>query len=184
MNDQTKWNKKYYERLNNLEVPEPNPRLKHLVSYLSGGMALDLACGLGANSMFLANLNYQVEAVDISEVAITYLQQQAANQNLNINAMVTDLTNEMNWKNDEFDLVVISYYLDRSLFPLVKELVKDNGYFFMETFYQSPRSEGKGVSNRFKLLPKELLREYADWTVLFFEEDEQDGRQTIFCQKS
>jgi tellurite methyltransferase len=185
MNSRMKWNSKHKERLDQQRPPEPNPRLKNLSAYLTGGRALDLACGLGGNSFFLARLNYKVEAIDISDVAIQYIQEQVSRDNLTIHPKVCDLMeiNNQLWRNQSYDLVVITYYLDRSLFPFVKNLVKEEGYFFMETFYQSPQTENLGVSNQYKLQPKELLTEFSDWKVLLFEENEQEGRQTIFCQK-
>ncbi|MDR6123102.1 hypothetical protein QFZ87_002699 [Bacillus sp. SLBN-46] len=53
----------------------------------------------------------------------------------------------------------------------------------METFYQSPIDENQGVSNQYKLQPKELLTEFGDWKVHFFEEVDNESRQTIFCKK-
>ncbi|MCM3764752.1 bifunctional 2-polyprenyl-6-hydroxyphenol methylase/3-demethylubiquinol 3-O-methyltransferase UbiG [Neobacillus niacini] len=183
MNDQTRWNMKYNERLQDLKLPHPNPRLQNAATYLTGGKALDLACGLGANSMFLAGLNYQVEAVDISDIAVHYLRELAVKKNLNIHARVCDLTREIICEKNTFDLVVITYYLDRLLLSTVKDLIKAKGYFFMETYYQSLSTDGQGMSNQYKLQPKELLREFADWTVIYFEEHEAEERQTIFCQK-
>lgn len=185
MNTRKKWNTKYIERINQQKQPEVNPRLKNLSDYLSGGgTALDLACGLGGNSLFLARMNYQVQAMDISDVAINYIQEQAAKDDLNIHPQVADLTelNKLNLQKGTFNLVVISYYLDRSLFPTVKSLIKEDGYLFIETFYQSPQTENQGVSNQYKLQPRELLSEFRDWTVLYFEENEQEGWQSIFCQ--
>ncbi|WHY84080.1 methyltransferase domain-containing protein [Neobacillus novalis] len=185
MNLRIKWNNKYKERINQREEPVPNVRLKNLSSYLTGGPALDLACGLGGNSLFLARLNFQVQAIDISDVAINYLQELAAKKKLAIYAQLSDLTEitSLNLPKNSFNLVVITNYLDRSLFPLVKSIIKEDGYFFMETFYMSPKHENQGVSNQYKLQPGELLAEFGDWKILFYEENEQEGRQTIFCQK-
>ncbi|MBO0962790.1 class I SAM-dependent methyltransferase [Neobacillus sp. MM2021_6] len=185
MNSKTKWNRKYHERINVLKEPVPNPRLRNLSSYLMGGQALDLACGLGGNSLFLAEMKYEVKAIDISEVAITYIKTLATNNKLNIHPSVSDLTSgdKYHWGDTIFDLVIITYYLDRSLFPIVKTIIKELGYFFMETFYQSPQNDNQGVSNQYKLHSQELLTEFGDWTILFFEENKQEGRQTIFCQK-
>jgi tellurite methyltransferase len=185
MDSKTKWNTKYKERISNLMDLLPSPRLKSQSVYFNGGTALDLACGLGANSLFLARMNYQVEAIDISDVAISYIEEQAAQHNLEIQARICDLTdlNNLNWPTDSFNMVVISYYLDRSLFPIVKSIIKEGGCLFMETFYQSPKIKNQGISNQYKLQPRELLAEFEDWNVVYFEENEHEGRQTIFCQK-
>ncbi|MEH7108365.1 class I SAM-dependent methyltransferase [Bacillus sp. JJ1764] len=182
MDSKLKWNLKYKQKLDQLEKLEPNLRIKKVANYLKGGTALDLACGLGGNSVFLARLNYQVLAIDISEVAIQYLQKKAENENLSIVPVVKDLTE---WKdyNQKYDLVVITYYLDRSLFTRVKNVIKENGYFFMETYYQVPNHLNTGISDQYKLKSRELLEVFKDWKVIFFDEDELEGRQTIFCQK-
>ncbi|MDN3016407.1 class I SAM-dependent methyltransferase [Paenibacillus sp. BSR1-1] len=185
MDTKTKWNLKHKERIEQLKEPGPNPRLKNLSPNLSGGTALDLACGLGGNSFFLARMNYSVEAMDISDVAINYIHNYSVKNNLKLQPKVTNLTDLTNlkWPNSPYDLIVISYYLDRSLFPIVKNLIREDGYFFMETYYQSPLDENQRVSNQYKLESKELLAEFCDWKVVFFEEIEKEGRQTIFCKK-
>ena len=185
MNHREKWDKKHHERLNHLEEPAPNKRLKKLASNLQGGKALDVACGLGGNSLFLGRLDYEVLAVDLSEVAINHVREQAAHHGLRVNALNSDLTDieSLALKAESFDLVLKTYYLDRTLFPFVKELVKKNGMFFMETFYHSPLAVEERVSSQYKLNSNELLAEFSDWKILFFEENEQEGRQTILCQK-
>jgi tellurite methyltransferase len=180
-----KWNSKHKQRLNQSKEPQPNIRLMNMAGYLHGGTALDLACGLGANSLFLASRNFEVKSIDISEVAIAYIKEQAEKYNLKITPQVCDLTiwSKSSLRNQTYDLIVITYYLDWTLFPIVKNLIKDRGYLFIETFYKSIRTENEGISDKYKLHSGELLNEFGDWKVLFFEEDEQEGRQTIFCKK-
>lgn len=184
LESRSKWNSKHEDRLKHLEQPAPNARLRNLSPYLTGGSALELACGLGANSLFLAQLRYQVQAIDISDVAINYVKEQAEIQQLSVNPRLCDLKD---WSNvnvhmSSFDLVVITYYLDRLIFPIVKSTIKENGYFFMETFYTSPQNEQQGISDQYKLRPKELLSIFENWQVLYYEENEQEGRQTIFVR--
>ena len=185
MNPRDKWNTKHTDRMNQIDKPIPNARLTSLSGYLTGGSALDLACGLGGNSFHLGRLNYQVESVDISNIAINYIIEQSIKEQLQIIPQQSDLTelNALQFNNNSFNLVVITYYLDRSIFPFVKSIIKEKGYFFMETFCNFPQIENQGVSNQYKLRSNELLAEFSNWKVLFFEENEQEGRQTIFCQK-
>lgn len=186
MNSKSKWNLKYTSRISQMDVQSPNKRLMNNSHHLSGGKALDLACGLGANSIFLANLHYEVDALDISDVAIQYVSDMAVKKILPIHPRLADLTD---WESLQlsvgtYDLVIITYYLDRSTLPFVKSLIKENGYFFMETFYQSPLNVNKQISDEYKLKPKELLSIFDGWKTHYFEENEQEGTQTILCQKS
>lgn len=184
MNPQEKWNLKYTERIADEAEREPNQRLLRLDDYLKGGKAIDIAAGLGANSFYLANKQYDVTAVDISDIAIKYIHEQAAAQRLNITALTADITKDL-WpiKKCKYDLAVITYYLDRSLFPVIKEVINDQGYLFVETFYKTRADNERKVSDHFKLESNELLKEFKEWKILFFEENEQEGRQTVFCQK-
>ncbi|WP_280772051.1 class I SAM-dependent methyltransferase [Salipaludibacillus daqingensis] len=185
MDVKQKWNSKHTDRLYQNVVATPNTRLMNLAPYLSGGSAVDLACGLGANSYFLAKCNYHVKAFDISDIAINDIQVNAAKQQLPIVAHVRDLTewNELDLEENTIDLVVITYYLDRHIFPFVKSIIKPNGYFFMETFYLSSINDQNNVSDQYKLQPKELLLEFSEWDILFYEENEQESRQTILARK-
>jgi tellurite methyltransferase len=179
-----KWNLKYRDRLMNEISPEPNKRLLDMSAYLKGGTAIDIASGLGGNSIFLAEIGFEVTAVDISEVAINYVKGQAAGRKLDITARIADLSRKTaDFSSQKYDLSIMTYYLDRSLFPLIKEVVKEDGYLFFETYYQNGTEENQHVSNRYKLVSNELLKEFIEWRVLYFEENEQEGRQTIFCQK-
>lgn len=185
MDSQDKWNRKYMDKLTNQTSPEPNKRLLEMALYLNGGTAIDFASGLGSNSFFLADLGYDMTAIDISDVAINYVQEEAANRGFNITAKVADLTKERtDLTSCRYDLAVMTYYLERSLFPLVKQVIKDDGYLFFEPYYKQKTSGNEHISNQYKLESNELLKEFRGWKILFFEENEQEGRQTIFCRKT
>lgn len=184
MDSREKWNRKYIARLSGFAEPKPNERLVKLAPYLTGATAVDIASGLGGNSFYLAELGYGVTALDHSEVAVNYVQEKAASQQLKITAITADLTEYMNNVFDnKYDLAVITYYLDRLILPVVKGMVNERGYFFMETYHKTDGNENQQISDQYKLQSNELLKEFREWKLLFFEENEREGRQTIFCQK-
>ena len=174
--DRIKWDSKYSVKLQKeTTVPEPSPRLKQLSSYLVGGSALELACGLGGNSFYLVQKGYQVTAYDVSPVVIEFIREQAKNQPLI--AEVIDLDT---WApvSTQYDLVVMTKFLDRRLFPIIESVTKPGGLFFMETFYQSA-----AIRDEYKLLPGELKERFGEWENLFFEQNPSTGLRTILVKK-
>jgi hypothetical protein len=69
-------------------------RLSHVVSdsYPKAGAALDLAGGIGRHALWLADKRWQMSTVDISEVAITRLSQEALQLNLALDLFALDAT--------------------------------------------------------------------------------------------
>ena len=57
------------------------------------GTLLDLGCGQGRDSIFLASLGYQVTAVDSSKVGINQMLKKAQSQGLEIDGIVNDIQN-------------------------------------------------------------------------------------------
>jgi len=68
-------------------VREPHPLLVRFISHqsMSGGRALDVACGVGQNAIWLAQRAFTVDAVDISLVALEYGWQAAARACVTVN---------------------------------------------------------------------------------------------------
>ncbi|WP_078595969.1 class I SAM-dependent methyltransferase [Evansella clarkii] len=186
MDDKTRWNEKYKKRLNNERKESgANDRLKYLSPYFNGGVAVDFAAGLGENSLFLARHGFEVQAFDISEIAVEHLSKKGEEEQLSIDAQVCDLTNLDRdlIRKDSADIAVIAYYLDRELIPFAMETVKTGGFFFMETFFLAPGKEEEGVAKKYKLEPGELLSLFKEWHILYFEENEHESRQTLFARK-
>lgn len=80
------------------------------------GHALDIGCGEGRHSLFLAQKGYAVDAIDISEEAIKKLMQYARVYNVekSITAIVGDVR-KMDVPSKRYDLIVISF-----VFPFLK----------------------------------------------------------------
>lgn len=180
--DQIKWNQKYKEKISHDSLPQPNSLLKELAPLLQGKHALDIACGLGGNSVYLSQLGFIVTAWDISNIAIDYLNLVSKQHGLAIQGEVVDLDVAV-YRRDTFDLVVDTFYLNRPLFPQIQHLVKPDGLFFMQTFMLTTTESHSHISDQYKLKPNELKDIFADWEILHFNQDEAKGLQSILARK-
>ena len=112
--DQKKWDSKYLKNIGN---SDPSDILEKYIFLASQGNALDLACGNGRNSRFLAQKGFQVDAVDISNIAINHL----ADQDPRINAICQDIDT---WQipQDHYQIIINIRFMDRRLFPMIKKV--------------------------------------------------------------
>ena len=101
------WDRKYAEAVR-LWSAEPNRFLVAEVTDLEPGRALDLACGEGQNSRWLAELGWRVTGVDFSEVAIARASERTGREQLDVEFVCADLL-EYEPERDAFDLVLVFY---------------------------------------------------------------------------
>jgi SAM-dependent methyltransferase len=124
------WDLKYEEGLPSLTEPDPFfvSAYERFVdpSFPDVGVALDLAGGLGRHALWLARRRWQVTVVDLSDVAIGKLSQAALRQNVKLELLVGDAS-EYKFEPTRFDLIVLFYHLDRSLFPKIVSALKPGG---------------------------------------------------------
>ncbi len=134
--------------------------------------ALDFACGLSANGRFLESLGYQVSAWDYSAVVVEKLNAYSRQHQLNFAAYQYDLENEK-LPNELFDVVVVSYFLNRELSQAISRLLKPKGLLFYQTFC-GERMNDQGPSNpNFRLQSAELLNLFPDLKTIYYREDGQ-----------
>jgi len=135
---------------------EPTPLLVETVRRLKPGRALDLACGKGRNSVWLAEHGWQVTAVDRSPVAIPA-----------VDTHVADLEkHEFRIVEAAWDLIVVCYYLQRDLFDLIKQGVKLGGVALAIVHIFEPGHE----QSRFSLNSGELAKYFEGWEILHYYE--------------
>jgi tellurite methyltransferase len=83
----------------------PSQEIRDVVaSFHPGSKALDLGCGEGRNSLFLAECGFDVTAVDISEAGIRKLDALAKDRSLSVVAEVADMR-EYRFRR-QYDLIV------------------------------------------------------------------------------
>lgn len=145
--DKERWNAKYQDN----KIPdEPILLVEQYATSARGNKALDIACGMGRHSRYLASLGFDVDALDISSVAIDQLQNIA-----NIHAMEVDFDSYTLPKNS-YHIIVCTYYLERKLFPQIVEALKPNGILIFETFLHHGENERAPSNPDFILQPGEL----------------------------
>ena len=166
-NDRKKWDAKYLEKTGK---SEPSSILVKYWSLAPGKHALDIACGNGRNSIFLAERGLTVDAVDISTVATRRLE----GRHPNIHVICTDLDT---WviPPDRYDLIVNIRFLDRRLFPMIQGGLKNGGVLVFESFMD-------GVKDEYCLKQNELLCAFQDLRIVYYEEKEAEHHREKFDQ--
>lgn len=157
LNDKIKWDKKYQETASLTEDRNPSEKLIKIVEKNKGKKALDVASGVGRNSIYLAKLGFDVLALDISKVALEVLNSKGFS---NISCELADL-DEYEIAKNSYDLIVMTNFLDRNIIPKLSNALKTDGILFIETYMEDEINE-KPSSNPDFLLKKEELKTFFD----------------------
>lgn len=165
--DRTRWEGKYAART----VPatlEPSPWLQEILQKIPAGRACDLACGLGDNSLLLAQQGWTVDAVDVSPLGLKLAESRAPSVGLSVNWIAADLDN---WQpaSASYDLITVFRFLDRRSIPrIVMEGLKPGGRLVYETFGGNhlSRPEAQMRNPEFVLQPGELPRLFPGLEVI------------------
>jgi SAM-dependent methyltransferase len=182
--DQLKWDKKYTENEKLLGFREPSPLLEQFYVHAPGNRALDIACGTGRNTLYLAANGFEVDALDISAVALQELTQhmQKATDLTFIHTQLVDL--DYYSPEQTYDLIIQTNFLDRALIPKLAKALNKGGLLIIETYMIDPENEKKG-SNTAYLLQSNELPSYFDthYEVLFYDEFWNRGENYRMCKQ-
>ena len=138
------------------------------------GAALDLACGLGANSLLLAERGLRTHAWDISPVAIEKLRVIALERNLPIVAEVKDALRDP-IPSARFDVIVVAHYLERALTRAIINALKVDGLLFYQTFTRTGVSAEGPQKDEWRLVDGELLTMFAPLRPVVYREEGRIG---------
>ena len=151
--DKERWDAKHSRD----EMPyEPIELVTRYASLAPGKHALDIACGNGRHSVWLRDQGFEVDALDISSVAIKKLQGIEG-----IHAKEVDFDTYILPK-EHYDLIVKVYFLQRRLFPQIIDALKPGGVIILETFLHHPDNEREPSNPAFRLNEGELEAAFDD----------------------
>lgn len=175
-----KWNARYRDTdWGTTRIPEAAWVLRenhHLLP--RQGNALDLACGLGGNAIWLATYGLTTWAWDVSDTAIATLTAISAGRGLPLYAEVRDVQTHPP-ESERFDVIVVSHFLDRFLSSALTTALRPGGLLFYQTFIRD-RVDDVGPKNPdFLLEQNELLRLFAPLRVVVYREEGRIGDSTV-----
>jgi len=159
--DKERWNKRFKEKPFRDYV---EPVVKKYIKKAKKGYALDIACGQGRNTHFLAKNGFEVDAVDFSDYALSQIK-----NNENIHKIEVDL-DEYNLEKNKYDLVININYLNRRFFHQIKEALKPDGIVIFETFIIAHGDFDNPKNPEYLLRTNELLHAFIGMEIIYYEE--------------
>jgi len=110
MNIHSKW-EKYYIRTPLDKIPWQKTQADYFTEVIETdkvkiGLTLDLGCGAGSKSIYLAKKGFKVIGIDISETAIKYAKESAKKAKVKASFIVADATDLSFLKDKKFDFVL------------------------------------------------------------------------------
>jgi SAM-dependent methyltransferase len=152
--------------------------------------ALDVACGLGRNALFLARNGWRVDAVDVSDVALAALAERADSEGLPVRCLRRDLEPTpaepgVDFGVGVYDLAVVFRYTNLALLPALTTAVRPGGYLIVELHLHSG-AEVVGPKNpQFRVEPGALRAAAAGVEILHDSEgivEDPDGRRAALAR--
>jgi len=183
--DQIKWNKKFSEKANLLEQREASNHLQNIINDGKGKIALDLACGAGRNTLFLAKKGFKIFALDISNIALDTVEKLVQKENVEdlVHTSLSDL-DEFAPEMPLYDLIIMSNYLDRDLIQRAKVGLKKDGLFFIETYMDDINNEKKDSNPDYLLKKEELKSFFIDgYEEIFYDEFDNESYEMYRMKK-
>ncbi len=158
---------------------EPAPWLLQNIGLLPKGQVLDIAMGNGRNAIYLAQMGFAVEGIDISPEAVNKSLESARRAGVTIKAQVADLEGGYCIAKDNYDVIMCFNYLQRSLAPQIRDGLRKGGMAVYETFIVDQAQLGKPKNPEYLLQHNELLDMFRAFRCLRYREGIIGGRKAI-----
>jgi tellurite methyltransferase len=140
---------------------------------------LDLGCGEGKNSFFLAENNFDITSIDISKTGIKKLKKFAKKEKLNIKANISDIKSYLE-NCEKFDAIfginVLQFIDQKNIFSVIEKIkskTKPDGINTIASFVAKTLKKKEMIlsKGRYFFNKGELKELYKDWKILFYKEE-------------
>jgi len=161
---------------------QANPLLTECIEQveqaITGRSIIDLACGAGRDSVYLATRGWQVTAIDNKEDTLERCQNLSESSQVKLTTLNINLENQTDPLADlQSDLVLVMRYLHRPLFPAIDKLIKPGGALIYSTFMVGSEQYGSPRNPAYLLRAGELADCFSHYHILIDEQRElADGR--------
>jgi SAM-dependent methyltransferase len=184
--ERERWNRRFAEGSNVSEFPDTffidayQDYVNPLLGEAGGRLALDVASGAGRHGLWLAERAWRVTLADIASQAFELAHRRAAGRNLAVEFLECDLStvhsaHEAGWAS-RFDLILVFFYLQRDLFPVLVDALTPGGLLIFKTYTTLQRRFGAGPTNPAHLLePGELRQAFPALSLLYYRETVRDS---------
>lgn len=185
--DRNKWDARYRAGSYS-ERTHPTALLERHISSFNVGRALDIACGAGRNSLYLASLGYRVDGVDISEAALERARSSAAERDLHLHLTASDLDHGLPdaiASDTRYDLIVVVRYVNTKLVKDLCNLLAPGGALVCEEHLVSAEDVAGPSTPAWRVGPGELLEAARSLDIRFYREGlilDPDGRRVSLAQ--
>ena len=143
----------------------PSPWVRRWAALIRpAGDVLDLACGSGRHTRWLAAAGFAVTAVDRDEAALHALRAVARVQLADLEGAPWPLANQ------RFDAIVVTNYLWRPLWPQLLAALAEGGVLIYETFADGNQTVGRPARADFLLRHGELLEVARGLRIVAYED--------------
>jgi SAM-dependent methyltransferase len=168
--DQIRWDERY-QRNHPAAHLLPDAWVQAQARWLTGGRALDVACGRGRHTLWLAQRGYQVDAVDISAVGLAGLARRLEAEHLShqVQLIQADL---MVWRPppQTYDLILVTRFFHRQILASFERALKPGGMVLYRTFHTDWLKLHPDFTAEYMLQPGEMAELFAHWQWLAYEE--------------
>jgi len=174
------WNERFRRALADQDAPDPPaPWLlahRDALAARAPGRAADVACGLGRHAVMLAELGFEVDALDASEVALEHLGGVARDRGLEIRCERVDLRTRPVLPRPPYAALVVTNYLQRELLGVLVDALEPGGLLAVEGFLAQADTEWGPSDPAMVLAPGELPGLLGQTDVVAYDEAPHRGR--------